>query len=309
MAAGLRPPAALTLTNTRERILLMGGPNMGKTYDIMTIARLSAASGSDAHFHYLDTDEAAGRVLVDPAFKDLWLEGMSGLKNLTLYQVSHWEDLLETLTEVQGQLRQGKFVTKGAMKPGDWLVIDMLTPTWQWVQDWFTNRVYHSDLDEFFLAHRESAVASKDPKAKGTAYDAWRDWPIINQQYAELEDRILRSPGNIICTAEVKAINNDSADKEVRMMFGPYGVIPAGQKRVPHLFSTIIWKTSNIPGVRQAITIKDRAREIMEGVEVDDFAKDYLVGVAGWQTVDPKEALAAAKARAAKKVEKAGTDQ
>lgn len=296
--APLRPSQVQQITNTRERILSFGGAGFGKTYDFFTIARLAAQTGSDAHFYVVDTDESAGHCLIDPAFKDLWNEDMTALKNVTIINVSYWDNLLTALTEVQGTLKQGVWTVPGVLRPQDWLMIDLLSPTWSWVTDWYTNRVFHKGLDEFFLQQRQ-AMNPTDKKMKGL--EGWKDYTIINPQYALLQDRIMRSPGNIYCTAEAKPLNNEEADKQTRMIYGPVGVIPVGQKRTPHIFSTVIWKVSNTPGVREAVTVKDRGgREYLQYRPIGDFSKDYLIKVAGWQGgKTPEEALAEAKARMA----------
>lgn len=296
----LSPPPVMTITDTRERILSMGGPGAGKTFDFFAIARMAAETGSDAHFYVIDTDESSGMVLIDPALKSLWKEDMSGLSNVTVIKVSHWDDLLATLTELQGELRQGKFVTQGKIRKQDWLMIDLLSPTWQWCQDWYTRRVFHLGLDEFFLQQRESMKPS-DKKMNGL--EGWKDYTIINPQYALLQDRILRSPGNVYATAEIKALNVEQADKETKLTFGPYGVSPVGQKRTPHVFSTIVWKTWPSVNEREGISVKDRGgRVMMQGKKITDFAKDYLIGVAGWSGgKTPQEILEEAKAAAAAK--------
>lgn len=297
--APLRPSQVMLATNVRERILSFGGAGFGKTYDVFTIARLAAETGSDAHFYVIDTDESVGHALIDPAFKSLYTDDLTALKNITIYQVSYWDQLLEVLTEIQGDLRQGKWVTPGLMRPQDWLIIDLLSPTWQWVQEWFTERVFGKSLDEYFLEQRKTMKAGDK---KGGGFEGWKDYGTgINPQYALLQNRILRSPGNVYCTSEAKALSSENVDKPTRLIFGPHGVVPVGQKRTPHLFSTVIWKVSDQPGIIKAVTTKDRGgRPYMMHQKIDDFAKEYLVGVAGWQAGNtPAEALALARAKAA----------
>lgn len=288
----------MKVTNTRERILSMGGAGAGKTYDLLTIARLAINSGSDAQFHLIDTDNASGAVLMDEEFRSLWNEDCTATLNVHIYPVSSWDELLATLTTLQGKLDQGKFVTKGVIRDQDWLSIDMLTPTYMWVQDWYTHQVFGQGYSDYFLDARKK-LAAKGGEVQG--FEGNKDWGIINPQYGLLQDRILRTPGNIYCTAEVKALDAQRADKATKATFGPHGVIPAGQKRTPHIFSTIVWKTMPRAKVRQVITIKDRGgREWLTGDEVSDFGREYLIDVAGWTAgLSAAEKLAAAKAKRA----------
>ncbi len=302
---GLCPPKVMSATNTRERILTMGGPNAGKTFNYFTIARLALATGSDAHFFVIDTDETAMRTLIDPGFTSLWNDD-STLKNITIVNVAGWEELLAALETVQGRLVKGKYIPgTGMMRDQDWLMIDMLSPTWGWVTDWYTRRVFDKGTDEFFLQQREK-MKEGDKKMQGL--EGWKDYGIINPAYAVLQDRILRTPGHIYCTAEVKQIS-DQADKETRLMFGPYGVIPVGQKRTPHLFSTILWQSEPRSEVREVITIKDRSRPVLQGERINDFAVDYLCGVAAWELgVPPKPKLSMEEIIAKAKAKKAESE-
>lgn len=289
----------MQLTNVRERILQFGGEGMGKSFDFFTIARLAAETGSDAHFYVVDTENASGKTLTHPYFEPLWGEDYSELPNISIYNVTYWEQLLETLEEIQGPMSHGQFMANkpGLMGNNDWLLLDSLTITWTWVQDWFTDRVFHKDLNAFFLAARE-AMKPGDKKANGL--EGWKDFSIINAQYFHLYDRIIRSPGHVFATAEVKAFDSGNADKEDRALYGGYGFMAAGQKKAGHRFDTVLWRNGARPAERPYTTLKDRARDLLNGAELEDFAQEYLVGVAGWTAEEPKTAaqkIAEAKAK------------
>lgn len=266
---GLRPPAKDLITNTRERIMAMGGANMGKSFNFYSIARAAAITESDAKFYVIDTDQSFGRMVGDDYFKPLWLPDMSGFVNLEFTEASDWGELMKAVYAYQSKMRDQ-----------DWLMIDMISPTWNWVQEAYAQRIFGKDLEEFYIQQR-AAMGAKDKKL--STFEGWKDYTIINEMYGKLQNNILRTPGNIYCTAEVKALSGDGLDKDLKMMFGPHGVLPVGQKRMPHLFSTILWMTSTIPGQRKIITIKDRSRVELTGMVVDDFCSDYLVDVAGWR--------------------------
>lgn len=254
----------------RERILVFGAAGSGKSYGYYTLARLALTTKSDAHFYIIDTDESVGRMLVDPAFESLTDDDYNPY-NITFESVSSWEELTTALTHYQG-----------IMRPQDWLMIDMLTPSWDWCQSYFTNQVFGKNLDQFFLEARRS-MSQKDKG--GSPFEGWRDWPTINQIYAAFQTQLLRCKGNLYCTAEIKSVNRDTMDKEAFALFGPHGVQPSGQKRIPFLFSTILLTAEPRPNVRTLTTVKDRSREPLAGFEVGDFAKDYLVKTGKWKLI------------------------
>lgn len=242
--------------------MAFGGSNSGKSYDYYNIALRSQKSGSDAKFYIIDTDVSVGRMLDDPAFADLVLPD------------DQWDDV-DDWAELTASIKRFGAV----MRPQDWLMIDMLSPTWQMCQDHFTHSVWDKSLEDYFLQKRASM---KNPE-KEQAFAGWTDWPVINSMYGAFQNSLLRCPGNLYVTSEVKALNRDQAEKDTKALFGPFGVVPVGQKRNPHLFQTILWHQELRPDHRVLTTVKDRSRQKVQGVEVKDFAIGYLVKVAGWK--------------------------
>lgn len=244
-----------------ERILVMGGWGQGKTYDWLSIARLAKQTGSEAKFYVLDTDNAVGHMLA-MEFEGLAVESGG---NVVLYPCFDWRMLTKALDEI---------LTK--MRPADWLVVDLISPTWDWVQEFFTEEVFAKDLDQYFLEAR------KANKQSGGGFEGWKDWPVINGLYKSFQNKLLRVPGHLYATASVDIINNETVDKDIKIAFGPHGVKPKGQKHTPHFFHTVLWKNSARQGEWRIITIKDRGREMLAGQPVANFAVTYLKNVAGW---------------------------
>lgn len=256
--------------NARERILSFGGAGQGKSFDFYTIAQLAQMTKSDAKFYVIDTDVSAYRMVEDPALSRLTDTDGNLIPNLIIEdEVYDWDSLMGSLKRIQGM-----------MESQDWLMLDMMSPAWGWVQSAFTEKVFGQGTDEYFLQKR---AAMRNP-GKDKAFEGWTDWPVINTMYRSLQNALLRSPGHLYATAEVKAISADQAEKDTRMIFGPHGVIPVGQKRDMHLFQTVILKAASRPDTYEAITVKDRGgREKMKGMPINNFAKDYLVKVGGWK--------------------------
>jgi hypothetical protein len=256
--------------NARERILSFGGAGQGKSYDFYTIAQLATMTKSDARFYIIDTDVSSYRMLEDPSLDRLTDSSGNPIDTLIIEDdVAGWDDLMRAIAAAQK-----------VMRPHDWMMLDMLSPAWGWVQGKFTESVFGQGTDEYFLQKR---AAMRDPK-KEKAFEGWTDWPVINTMYRSFQNAMLRAPGHLYATAEVKALSSDQAEKDTRIIFGPHGVIPVGQKRDMHLFQTVLLKAATRPDTYEAITVKDRGgRTKMTGTPIDNFAKDYLVKIAGWK--------------------------
>jgi hypothetical protein len=261
----LHPPTLMS----RERILEFGGAGLGKSYDYYCIARLAKLTKSDAIFYVVDSDVSAWRMLSDPAFAKLI--GDDGMPtNVVVEEVEDWEGLMKAMEKIHKKMR-----------PQDWLMVDMISPLWDWVQAAFTEKVFSKDLDDFFVAARIAAKGQKE----SNAFEGWKDWPVINAMYGKFTKMLLTCKGNLYVTAEQKKLSGETAEKDTRAMFAMFGFIPVGQKRTPHLFQTVLWKIATTPETYELTTIKDRSREKMAGMAVGDFAKDYLVKIAGWKLV------------------------
>ncbi len=253
--------------------MAMGGAGSGKSFNFYTIAKRALATGSDAKFYVVDTDESVGAMLSDDAFVDSLLDENGSPINIEFADVGDWTELTSAVDKFQKKMRVQ-----------DWLMVDMLGPSWDMVQNHYTNTVFHSDLGDYFLQKR---AAMKNPQ-KDKMFEGWVDWPVINGMYKDLQNSLLRSPGNLYVCNEGKALSRDQAEKDTAALFGPYGVVPVGQKRNPHLFQTILWTQEIRPGHREVIVIKDRGRESktrekMQGKKIGDFAMQYLVSACGWK--------------------------
>lgn len=236
-----------------ERILVMGGPGSGKTFDFLKTAELHQQSGSDARFTVFDTDNAMERML----YTDF-----SHLTNVNVLPVWSWEDIMRHAPTI------------AAMRPQDWCSVDLLSPTWDMVQEYFTAQVFDQSLGNFFLAARQAD--------KKQSFEGWKDWPVINQLYRTFMQQLLRAPCNVYATATTDVIRADTDTRETINVFGHIGVKPKGQKHTPHFFHTVLWKVQHGQGWK-VTTAKDRGRELMVGMDVTNFPMQYLVAKAGWK--------------------------
>jgi hypothetical protein len=246
-----------------ERILLYGVAGTGKSTAVLSIAKATGANVT-----VVDTERAHDRLL-----ETEW----QGLNNVTVKDVrfdamvndtTNWDEMIGTVRD-----------TVKTMKPGDWLVIDSITPTWDDVQAWFTQKLWGDDLADYMMAARMQAQDSG--KKGGSAFEGFTDWPVINKTYNTLYNLILNAPGHVLLTAETAALIDEGS--EVQVLFGAHGVKPKGQKRLPHIPHTVLLTGRKRTGEWTLSTVKDRGRDTVSGKVVTDFAKDYLGGVCGWK--------------------------
>ena len=197
-----------------------------------------------------------------------------GLENLEITGVlpDDWEVISDTAKNWVGQVEKN-----------DWVVVDSTSPTWNAVQDWFTREIFDAEsMAEYFMEKRKGAAAGARNLG---AFDGWVDWQVINAQYTAFMNNLLKCTSrgaHLLLTAEVDKIG-DGEDSDLRAMFGKVGVKPRGQKRLPHIPHSTVWMKRLSNGwTMQTVKEQGRHRDEMENVEVVNFAKQYLQGVAGW---------------------------
>lgn len=248
-------------TPRRERILMFGPPGSGKTSAWLNIATWLQSSGSGARVFCLDTDRALEAFVYSPAFAQLLPDAGGPLHYAETFEWNEYTDHLSRFLQL--------------ITPEDWLVVDFVSPAWDAVQSYFIEEVFAANPAEYFLEARKA-------KAGGNPLDGWRDWSVINRLYKGWMNQILnKNPGHLFLTATPDVIQ-DNADRATRAMFGAYGVRPRGQKDLGFQTHTVLMSQVLKPGEVYLTTIKDRERQPVEGLRVNQFALDYLVNVAGW---------------------------
>lgn len=249
-----------TEARTKERILLMGPPGTGKSTAWLKIAQMHQTTGNPAQFWVGDTDMAVDRML-DTEYPTL--------SNIHLYPLYDWPDYMMFLAEARKHAG-----------PDDWVVVDLLDPAWEAVQSYYIQQVFGEDTDSFFLEHRKNM---KDNDRSG-ALDGWKDWGVINKLYKGFANKLAFSLNcHILCTTKVDKVNTATDSKENRVLFDAFGVKPKGQKETAHAYHTVLLMTMLKPGDWYINTVKDRGRTILSGVQMKNFATEYLVKVGNWK--------------------------
>ena len=256
---GLHPPGEGVAF--QERILAMGGMGSGKTTGWLNIAWWSWKTKSDAHFYVIDSDAAAGRMLVGDKFEML--------DNVTVYNAFEWLSIRAATREFMPKVR-----------PQDWIVVDFMGPCWDAVQKWYVEEIYGSeDMGEYFMEIRKN-------KAKGTSVkelEGWKDYGVINPNYKSWMNGLVHtSPAHLYITATTAGIR-ETDEKGLKQIFQAYGVRPVGQKHMAFAVHTVLLCQMMKPNEWFVSSVKDRERELLVAQPIKDFTRDYLVKIAGWK--------------------------
>lgn len=266
--------------NSRERILAFGGAGGGKSYQFLHILKRLAKSGSKAQGFVICTDRAYERDAEAPEFEILLDQG-----TLEYEIVKDWDATMKTLDSYLGQVKRD-----------DWISVDLAGPTWQFVQQSFTERVYGTDKSEWLVQIARDVAEGREEqhKKKRGGFEGRKDWGVINAMYGDFAIPLLVEANcHVYITAEEDKLGDDDfkENKELRNIFEDYGKKPKCQKSIPH-FSHTILHFGMVGGHYVVNTLRDRGgREKMEGLRVDDrrFDRFYLEKVAGWRDPDEKD--------------------
>lgn len=247
-----------------ERILLFGGGGVGKTNAALSIANhlnkgrmfVVEQDYSLAYERALTTDYSDARNKVEVLSSD-----------------PEWDSFI---SNVQASVDQADPET-------DWIVIDPVSPSWDWVQEWSLETQYGKDLPETLVELKRQF--GTDTRGYSGALAEMMNWNLVKKEYSKLYKAIQRWKGHLILTAEAKAIGGGEREDEIKMLYGPIGFKPAGESRLRHVASTTLFLTHPRRGEWQVTTVKDRNRQEMDREVIEDFALDYLVQYGNWGPV------------------------
>lgn len=242
---------------TPERILLYGQPGTGKSRAALSIASVIG----DCKLFVVDTDYSA-------SYGRLMATDFPDLTNVEVAVVDgdDWHQII-------GAVRSA--VTNAG--PGDWVVLDSISPSWQAIQTHYIIRRHGEEFLDVF------ALSGTDAKRQTT--DADMNWQAINAEYNKLYKALFLAKANLLITAEADAIDAKRDDVKVRGLYESVGFKPRGQKALGHTTHTVLLTGKRRSGEFTMTTVKDRGRNDVDGELVNDFAKDYLMKVAGWKPV------------------------
>lgn len=259
---GLIPPSS-----KREKLLVIGGPKVGKSTAILSVVYWMWKSGDPHKVYLIDADDSL-EVLLDE-------ERYTGMNNFELFPVTEWEDWVAASEKIRSTAGEG-----------DWIGIDMADKAWKSVQSYF--------LREIRKKSRAEALMDAAKKGK-TGWEAFRDdfdWPTINALYDDVMKPILLSTrAHLFFTTEQDEVRSSGnmTDEQKRHLrdFGKFK--PTGQKSLPYQVRTIL-RIDRLARGRIISTLGDRARPELDNEDLDDFFDTYLRKIAGWGIELPKGA-------------------
>lgn len=251
-----------------ERIMGFGEGGSGKSSSVLSMARYMP----ETKFWINDTDVSfAYDRLLATEYQDVDETG-----NVTILQATDWHEFVENMDQID----------KDGDNKADVLVVDNATFTWSWVQDAHVQAQYGADIDEFMAQlKRENPNSMKEYSA---ALADGMQWPLVNKKYVKGFYRHFHKwRGHAIMIAESKPVSKQEKDEDIITQFKVHGAQPAGQKELPFVMATNVLFLDR--GIRNGkatwamTTTKDRGRPKQEKMELDEFAIDYLVDIAGWE--------------------------
>lgn len=261
---------------SRERILLFAREGCGKTTAALHVARfihpqpMWVVSNDNSVDRLLETEFTdLGCVEIwDGDERDPDHEDSEG--NIYLFNVRDWpafEHAIERVWEVAGR--------------DDWIFVDNMTWPWEEVRKWYTQEVYGKDMNDMLVEYRKTLDTSKGHQSGEALFN---EWSFINPKYyGLLAERIIMPPCHLIYTALAKPLRSDGkVDRELADMYGSLGMQPDGQKKLGPWSQSVLFLTRDKKGYYLNNKVKDRGRDTVEKMPWDDFAADYLVGLAGW---------------------------
>lgn len=255
-----------------ERFLLFGGGGVGKTNTALTI--IDHVAVGDMHVVEQDYSLAYERALATD-FTDV-------ADRVHVYESDpEWPSFIGNVE---------KAVAAGDPDI-DWLVIDPISSSWDWVQEWALDEQYGKDMPEVLLELRKQY--GLDKRAYAAAMADIMNWNLVKKEYARLWKAVQRWKGHLVLIAEAKAVPKSEDDAEIKMLYGPLGFQPVGQASLRHVASTTLFLDHPKRGQWRVTTIKDRNRSELDREPIDNFAIDYLQSVAGWEIVRPAKKKAA----------------
>lgn len=270
----------------RERILLYGPPDAGKTYAWLGIADLAQKTKSTARFHVIDTDRAVLRNLKGPNAE------FNHLKNIEVYQARNIEQAKEASEKILANIDSDD----------DWIIVDMLSNIWDGMSDWWITKVWDESPVDYWVTVRRDIVEAKeegkgDPREFGG--QAGPDWNYITKTYLAWEFPItIDAPCHVLCTAAESEIQEryDTTGERRAQYKSTSFMAPRGQKLTVHRFHTVL-------RVNRTVSFKETTREMTKhkdrvplslwedlggrGLTIPmskgpKFGFDYLKKVAGW---------------------------
>ena len=243
----------------KERILLMGPPGSGKSYQLLKVAQYLNEIGTP--IYTMDLEDKL----------EATLSGLGGIpSNMHLYVTFDWDK--KTDKDYVGGVKQTIEDITNKAKPGEWIAIDRADLMWPMVQRWFTQKKYDEELADRMM---QKSMDMKKASMFIPRFDQG-SWQVINEQYeSQILNILYKSRCNILLTTGIRGIGEENP-----LDIGRLGVLPRGQKELGHQPHSVFLLGQQKTGrvlTWKITTAKDIPnRVVFDNDELMDFALQYV---------------------------------
>ncbi len=255
---------------SREKILLIGEPNVSKTKSILMLAAIYP----DKQVVVFDPDDGTAKMIEEELKIKDKVEGdnprlvrYKDIPNLRIYRViPDWKLLLEDFGKEDSTL-----------KAGAWLCFDMINRLWSMSEEYFSKFVYGEDPIDHLLQFRKMVG-----RTDFGGFDGTKDWSVIKRLHNEkIVDRaVVNSVYNVMATTGLKDIlpqqqKTAPKGKVESIYFEEFGFLPEGEKHNVHRFDTQAYLFRKGNGTYWFRLIRDRGREVNVRTEHEITNKSF----------------------------------
>jgi len=249
----------------RERILLYGRFNSGKSRAWQAIADWRERTGATFQMFVADTDDAWEAQRPSDGRWDDFVH----VQHLDVDDYRPWIDWARK--------------TKAECGRDDWVVVDLhkardAAEGYYWEQQ-------EGDLLADVYYRNQQAVESKgkEGELRGGAYGS--RWAVIRKYYQAFHQPVINSGSHLLCLAHASEVR-EYHKAEIRNQY-KVGWLPEGREDLANSFNSVLFAAQIADGwtlttVRERGPI-DESRLYLKGEKVDDFVLSYLFPVGGWR--------------------------
>jgi len=211
-------------------------------------------------------------------------ERFGQLTNVHCLPVTTWKELVAQ-TEVALK----------AAKHGDWVIVDRFDKPWDFVQGYFSEEIYGKAADDYIMMRRKQLVDRKTGETQDRPALVGEfgigDWVTMGKLYtAWFHSLHYVTPAHLYVTTPPKPLD-ESDDADTKLLFGAFGIRPAGRRGMAHEFHSVFVmnfsrhgshseNNEEAPGSWHVTTVKDRERPMLVNMELRDFGLQYVKKIA-----------------------------
>lgn len=242
----------------KEKLLLFGGSNSGKTHAALLFAQAIIAAGHRAFVS--DADDGAMKLIAEMDEFALLRDALDN--QLVIAPVYNYDGALAAMSQYRAKFKP---------TPGDVVVLEAVANLWDWSQAEFTNTVKHESVAQVQLDKSETG------RLQYGGLDGRSEWPVIKKLYFDVTVPTLQSPAHVIWTSAAKDLVAENDKIDTMEMFGSVKQKYEGEKNSHFKMDTVIHMGyDRKTGTRAWTSLKDRGkRPLMPRIQYDDLFASY----------------------------------